>query len=194
VRGLACARRLPGTLDGRSMRSLVHWLASREALMAICVGLVGPLLWTTLESQLAHYVHEPLSQWLFGEASAPRPAHRWFWRGNQLIYGLLSAAVFAIPLSVAFRQDRFRYGALFVATFIVSLVGGMLYAGAASDVPLLFSLPDTWALIGGSLLLFWFMNRRQKASLPSNSTPHTDARDVPAPASGSGARAGGRER
>jgi hypothetical protein len=30
--------------------------------------------------------------------------------------------------------------------------------------------------------------------MPTNPTPHADARDVPAPASGSGARAGGRER
>jgi len=32
------------------------------------------------------------------------------------------------------------------------------------------------------------------ADAASNSTPHADARDVPAPAGGSGARAGGRER
>jgi len=34
----------------------------------------------------------------------------------------------------------------------------------------------------------------QLGTLPSNTTPHADARDVPGSASGSGARAGGRER
>jgi len=52
---------------------------------------------------------------------------------------------------------------------------------------------NAWLLIAIALLnvlvvgaLVW--------RLRSNSTPHTDARDVPAPASSVGARAGGRER
>jgi len=158
------------------MRTLLRWLGSREAAIAVIAGLVGPLLWTTFESQLAYYVHEPLSEWIFGEGRNSQTAVHWFWRGNQLLYGVLSAALFAIPLCVAFRRDRFGYGVLFVATFTASMVAGMVYGGATSNLPLLFSLPDTWALIGGSLLFFWLMDRRQKASLPSNSTPHTDAR------------------
>jgi hypothetical protein len=160
------------------MRPLVRWLITREAALAVCVGLVGPLLWTTLESQLVHYVHRPLSQWLIGEPLDSLTAYRWVWRGNQLAYGLLSAALFAVPLSLAFRRDRFRYGVLFVATFLISAVGGMLWAGGAGNIPLLFSLPDTWALVLGSLVLFWFMNRRQLGArgLPSNNTFERDAR------------------
>lgn len=38
------------------------------------------------------------------------------------------------------------------------------------------------------------LRRQSPSNAPSNTTPHTDARDVPAPASDGGARAGGRER
>lgn len=40
-------------------------------------------------------------------------------------------------------------------------------------------------------VLIWWLRRGEA---PSNTTPHVDARDVPAPAGDSGARAGGRER
>ena len=175
------------------MRTLLRWLDSREAAIAVVAGLVGPLLWTTFESQLVHYVHEPLSEWIFGDGRTTRAVH-WFWRGNQLVYGVLSAALFAIPLSVAFRRDRFGYGVLFVATFVASMVAGLVYAGAASNLGLLFSLPDTWALIGGLLLFFWLMSRRQRPNLPSNSTLHTDARTSAVLHEAHRARAGERER
>jgi undecaprenyl pyrophosphate phosphatase UppP len=93
-----------------------------------------------------------------------------------LIYGLLSAVLFAVPLSLAFRRERFSYGVLFVVTFVVAAVGGMVLVGGAANIPLLFSLPDTWALIVGSLTLFWLMNKRQQTDLPSNSTFERDAR------------------
>jgi hypothetical protein len=152
------------------MRPLVQWLLTREALLAIAIGLVGPLLWTTFESQLVHYIHDPLSQWLFGEPPESKSAYRWFWRSNQLVYGLFSAVLFALPLSLAFRRDRFRYGVIFVATFLLSAVGGMLWAGGGENIPLMFSLPDAWALVIGSLSIFWLMNRRRPGTLPSNNT------------------------
>jgi hypothetical protein len=40
----------------------------------------------------------------------------------------------------------------------------------------------------------WTVWRRGRNTVPSNPTPHTDARDMPASANGSSARAGGRER
>jgi hypothetical protein len=53
-----------------------------------------------------------------------------------------------------------------------------------------------WLLMSGfgfvccAVFIVWLGLHRA----PSNPTPHPDARDMPAPASGSGARAGGRER
>ena len=149
------------------MGPTAKWLLSREALLAVGVGLVGPLLWTTLESQLAYYVHYPLSQWLLGEPPESKAAYLWFWRGNQLVYGLLSAVLFAVPLSLAFRAHRLGYGVLFVATFLISLVGGMLISGGGEHIGLLFTLPDTWAVLTGSLASFWFMDRKL-GGLPSN--------------------------
>lgn len=176
------------------MRPLAQWLLTREAALAVCAGLVGPLLWTTFESQLVHYLHDPLSHWLFGYPPEPRTAYRWFLRGNQLVYGLLSAVLFAVPLALAFRRDRLSYGVLFVGTFLLSVLGGMLWAGGSASIPLLFSLPDTWALILGFLVLFWFMSRRRLGSLPSNSPPHADARSSAALDEPPSARAGGRGR
>src|SRR3979409_1478098 len=85
-----------------------HWFYSRESVLAICVGLVAPVVWTLIESQLAYRVHLPLSLWLFGEPPQPQPIARLFWRGNQALYGLLSAALFAIPLGLLFRTDLLR--------------------------------------------------------------------------------------
>jgi hypothetical protein len=57
-----------------------------------------------------------------------------------------------------------------------------------------------WSEITASNLELLQWAKQQCAQMPSlkckspNSTPHTDARDVPASANGSGARAGGRER
>ena len=157
----------------------VQWLLTREMALAIAVGVVGPLLWTTFESQLAYYVHLPLSQWLFGDPLESRSAYRLFWRGNQLAYGVLSAVLFSVPLSLAFRRDRFKYGAAFVTVFLLSAVGGMWWAGGADDIPLLLSLPDTWALVVGSLVIFWFMDRRRPGGLPSNSALLTDTSTSP---------------
>jgi hypothetical protein len=176
------------------MRALAQWLVSREAALAVGVGLVAPVLWTMFESQLVYYIHEPLAQWIFGGANGRGTSQRWFWRGNQLIYGLLSAVLFSLPLSLAFRRDRFRYGFLFVATFVVAVVAGMVVVGAAKSIPLLFSLPDTWAMIGGSLLVFWLMRHQRRIDLPSNSTPHPDARASSALDQSPSARAGGRGR
>jgi hypothetical protein len=156
------------------MRPLVQWLVTREAVLAIAVGVAGPVLWTTFESQLVYYIHDPISQWLFGEAREPRSAYRLFWRGNQLVYGLLSAALFALPLSLAFRRDRFRYGVAFVTAFVLSLLAGMWWAGGGHNIPLVLSLPETWAVVLGSLAIFWFMNRRHTGTLPSNGAFLTD--------------------
>jgi hypothetical protein len=49
-------------------------------------------------------------------------------------------------------------------------------------------------LLDGAILGFAFLSPPSPQAQPSNSTPHPDARDVPAPASDTGARAGGRER
>jgi hypothetical protein len=149
----------------------MQWLLTREALLAIGAGLVGPVLWTTFESQLVRYIHDPLSQWLFGLPPPPelRSAYRLLWRGNQLIFGLVSAVVFAVPLSLVFRTNWLTYGTAFVAVFVASAVGGMLWAGGGDNIPLFFSLPDTWAMIFGSLVIFWFINRRRSGGLPSNS-------------------------
>jgi hypothetical protein len=84
--------------------------------------------------------------------------------------------LFALPLSLAFRRDRFRYGVVFVATFLLSAVGGMLWVGGGENIPLMFSLPDTWALVIGSLSIFWLMNWRHTGTLPSNNTFERDAR------------------
>jgi len=43
-------------------------------------------------------------------------------------------------------------------------------------------------------VVFWVFKRTRPHTMPTNPTPHADARDVPASANGSGARAGGRER
>jgi len=51
-----------------------------------------------------------------------------------------------------------------------------------------------WLIWGAIAVCFGLGMARDKAPLPANTTPHTDARDVPALASGSDARAGGRER
>jgi hypothetical protein len=128
----------------------------------------------TFESQLVYYIHGPLSQWVVGEPLESRSAYRLFWRSNQLVYGLLSAVLFAVPLSLAFRRDRFKYGVAFVAVFLFSAVAGMWWAGGGENIPLLLSLPDTWALIVGSLTIFWFMNRRRPGGLPSNSAMDSD--------------------
>ena len=156
------------------MRPPVRWLITREGLIAVCAGLVAPLLWTSLESQLAYYIHLPLSQWLIGEPAGSKTAYWWLWRSNQLVYGLLSAVLFAVPLSLAFRRDRLGYGVLFVATFLVSLVGGMLVSGGGEHIPTLFSLPDTWSVLGGCLVVFWLMQRRQMNVLPSNNAMDSD--------------------
>jgi hypothetical protein len=49
-------------------------------------------------------------------------------------------------------------------------------------------------LMGLVFVSCMLMARWERSRLRSNSTPHSDARDMPAPASDSGARAGGRER
>jgi len=60
--------------------------------------------------------------------------------------------------------------------------------------------PDAigWAIAIGALItwftLFFFMWFVAIALMRSNTTPHADARDMPAHTSGNGARAGGRER
>jgi hypothetical protein len=58
-------------------------------------------------------------------------------------------------------------------------VGGMWWAGGGDDIPLLLSLPDTWALVVGSLVIFWFMDKRRPGGLPSNSALLTDTSTSP---------------
>jgi hypothetical protein len=62
----------------------------------------------------------------------------------------------------------------FVTAFVLSLLAGMWWVGGGHSIPLLLSLPDTWAVVLGSLAIFWFMNRRHTGTLPSNSALLTD--------------------
>ena len=98
-----------------------------------------------------------------------------------------------------------------ISTWLMAALGVTLY------LPYLWKSPEGWvalfvlfvALVPASI--FWARDglrivpplgrRRKNAAMPaleqaqpSNTTPHTDARDVPAPAKALGARAGGRER
>jgi hypothetical protein len=99
----------------------------------------------------------------------------WFWGANQVIYGLLSAALFAVPLGLLFRNGRLRYGLLFVGVFVVSLVGGTVLVGAAENLPLLFSLPDTWYVIGGAVFFSGCSIGGKFMALPSNAAIERDA-------------------
>jgi hypothetical protein len=76
----------------------------------------------------------------------------------------------------------------------VLTVFGSFFFGASISGP-----PETFfeaiaMLLDGAILGFAFLSPPSLHVQPSNSTPHPDARDVPAPARDSGARAGGRER
>jgi hypothetical protein len=91
---------------------------------------------------------------------------------------------------------------------VLGIVGAAYLYTAAYTMHLLglYVIPSS-AVLGALLaLLAWRAERKAKVrvfvgnrgwvyvSSPSNRTPHADARDVPASASDSGARAGGRER
>ena len=77
---------------------------------------------------------------------------------------------FAMVGGIAYVRERMKHPKSFATEYAIS-VASIFVVGFASCV--------LFVLLGG---------------LRSNTTPHADARDVPAPAEASGARAGGRER
>lgn len=98
-------------------------------------------------------------------------------------------------------------GGLWQALFVLYLVGAVSIYHLAPETTI-GSYLHTWvgavlafvigfivfSLLGAVLTLKGYPLSRRGAKVVSNSTPHSDARDVPAPASGGDARAGGRER
>ena len=81
-----------------------------------------------------------------------------------------------------------------VAFFLVILLAGP-HAGLLPHVLEVLVLVAGWlAVIGVPLWAAWAVWRRRRPTLPSDSTPRADARDVSPPATGSGARAGRPER
>jgi hypothetical protein len=104
-------------------------------------------------------------------------------------------AVYLLPfpafLGMYLMQAWGRY--LLLAYVMLTVIGSFFFGTSISGPPETF-FAEIATLVDGALLGFAFLSPPSTHAQPSNTTPHTDARDVPPPASDSAARAGGRER
>lgn len=82
---------------------------------------------------------------------------------------------------------------LLLGYFVVLSIASFFLGASVSGPPESF-LSIVGALVDGAILGVAFFAGQGVRAQPSNSTPHADARDVPASAGDSAARAGGRER
>jgi hypothetical protein len=113
-------------------------------------------------------------------------------------FGVLEVAYSFAPMLLlmagAFRAQRAAAKAIWPLVPAVLLAAGLLlFALLNHGLPeraILLAVPHV--VIAVPLGLYLLAGRSSQP--PSNSTPHADARDVPAHASSVGARAGGRER
>jgi hypothetical protein len=112
--------------------------------------------------------------------------------------GVVDVIVFSgwllAALGMLFLQNwgRYLYLMLLALGFAQTAVSGV-----ATLTPSQFVLLGVLSMLDGAVVVLAFLSpiaARFVSRAPSNSTPHADARDMPAPAGDSGARAGGRER
>jgi len=110
---------------------------------------------------------------------------------NHPILFVLYLLPFPAFVGLYLMQAWGRY--LLLAYVVLTLIGSFFFGASISGPPETF-FGEVATLVDGALLGFAFFSRPSLQAQPSNTTPHSDARDVPASASSGGARAGGRER
>ena len=121
---------------------------STKAIVCAVAGVIVPLLWTPLESNLIQML--------------PLASSRLIWRATQAFVGFASAVILALPIAFALRPDSLRYGFIFVAAFLASSIFlHLAFGGSADTLLLMFQLPDLWVFLFSSFVFFWLASLRK---------------------------------
>ena len=116
---------------------------SRNAIITVIAGLLLPLLWTPLENILF--------SWLL-----TAPPSSWHFRALQVLIGAASAAVLVLPLALLVRPGSWRYGALFVVAFLLSVLASTWLFGGGENLPATLALIDLWVFLLAAFGCFWW--------------------------------------
>ena len=120
---------------------------SKKAIVCVVAGLLVPLLWTHIETNLI--------------ALLPVPSSHLMWRLTQALVGVATAVILVLPVVFLLRPTSLRYGLLFMSGFLVSEIALHLAFGGTVETLLgMFALPDPWTFLISSLAFFWLASPR----------------------------------